>query len=150
MSPRSTQLAAAGYGGLAVLHVNWARGSSWPFADLEAAADQVTGRPGRALPSAAACMGVAGLLGLAGLLVLGHPQRHPAVSTAGARGVVLAFSARGVLGMTGRTDLVSPGSSSEAFRQRDRRVYAPVCLTLALLSLPATRHSPALAEKGSP
>jgi hypothetical protein len=38
--------------------------------------------------------------------------------------------------MAGRTDLLAPGSSSERFRSLDRRVYSPICLTLAALSLP--------------
>ena len=47
------------------------------------------------------------------------------------------LTTRGALGLAGRTDIVSPGSSSERFRQLDRQVYSPLCLTLAALATPA-------------
>lgn len=51
------------------------------------------------------------------------------------------FAVAGLLGVAaglvaGRTELIAPGSSSEGFRSMDRRVYSPLCLTLAALSLP--------------
>ena len=46
------------------------------------------------------------------------------------------LATRGALGMAGRTDLLASGASSEGFRDADRRVYSPVCLTLAAMSLP--------------
>ena len=46
------------------------------------------------------------------------------------------LATRGAFGMAGRTDLLASGASSERFRSMDRRVYSPVCLTLAALSLP--------------
>jgi hypothetical protein len=64
----------------------------------------------------------------------------PFLSRLGAVGVVAVLTARGGLGLAGRTDLVSPGSDSESFRRRDRRFYAPLCLALAALSLPAVAH----------
>ncbi|HMJ36036.1 MAG TPA: hypothetical protein VK501_19180 [Baekduia sp.] len=41
------------------------------------------------------------------------------------------------MGLAGRTDLVSPGATSERFRSLDRGYYAPLCLTLAALAAPA-------------
>lgn len=41
------------------------------------------------------------------------------------------LTARGALGLAGRTDLMSPGSVAPAFRGRDRLIYSPVCLALA-------------------
>ena len=49
---------------------------------------------------------------------------------------------RGALGLAGRTDVLSPGSVSDNFRRLDRRVYSPLCLTLAALSLPAVIRDP--------
>ena len=50
-----------------------------------------------------------------------------------------ALAVRGLLGLAGRTDIVSPGSSSSRFRELDRRLYSPLCLALAALALPAAR-----------
>jgi hypothetical protein len=60
-------------------------------------------------------------------------------TAAGAVGVVCALSVRGVLGISGRTDLVSPGSSSPRFRALDRKVYSPLCVTIAALAAPAAQ-----------
>jgi len=55
----------------------------------------------------------------------------------GAGGVIAVLTTRGAFGLAGRTDLLSPGSTSEDFRRLDRRFYSPLCLALAALSLPA-------------
>lgn len=133
----ATRGAAASLLAIAVLHVNWAWGSSWPFGDREALADEIAGRIEADPPSAAACLAVACLLGAAAAFVDGRPRRVPGISRLGAAGVVATLAARGGLGMAGRTDLIARGSVSERFRARDRRVYSPLCLTLAALSLPA-------------
>ena len=148
MTSFPTRLAALGYIGLAAMHVNWARGSFWPFRDAEAASDQVTGRSGKSLPSAGSCLGVAGLLTAASCFVSGRPRRYPGLSRAGATGVVAVLSSRGLLGLAGRTDLLSPGSTSKAFRSRDRRIYSPTCLLLAVLSAPAALRSSIPSSKG--
>ena len=132
---RSEQLAAAGLGGLAGLHALWATGTPWPLADRAALADAVAGR--RRFPSTVACLGVAGLLAAAAGLVAGRPRRLPRLRRTGAAGVTAALALRGVLGLAGRTDLVSPGATSARFRSLDRRLYTPCCLTLAALSAPA-------------
>jgi hypothetical protein len=59
----------------------------------------------------------------------------------GGAGVASVLAARGLLGLLGRTDVVSPGSTSERFRRRDRRCYAPFCLALAGISAASTRRS---------
>jgi hypothetical protein len=46
---------------------------------------------------------------------------------------------RGVLGLARRTDLVSPGLSSPRFRALDRKVYSPLCLTIAALAAPVAQ-----------
>jgi Protein of unknown function (DUF3995) len=91
------------------------------------------------VPPPVACWAVAAALGTAATLVAGRPQRLPRARRTATAGVALVLSTRGLLGLAGRTDVVSPGSSSPRFRQLDRRVYAPLCLALAALSLPAAR-----------
>src|SRR4029077_3074643 len=90
--PRAASATLLAIGGL---HVNWARGSTWPLPDRESLADEVAGRPHADPPSAAACLAVAGLLGAAASLVAGRPRRAPALSRLGAAGVVITLAARG-------------------------------------------------------
>jgi hypothetical protein len=137
----ATRIASASLLAIAGLHLNWASGSSWPLGEREELADKVAGRVDEDPPSAAACLVVAGLLGAAAAFVDGRPRRAPGVRRLGAAGVVATLAARGGLGMAGRTDLIARGSVSERFRARDRRVYSPLCLTLAALSLPAVLGS---------
>jgi Protein of unknown function (DUF3995) len=137
---KTTHAASTGFLALAGLHVVWATGSSWPLSDEGELLDEVVGRPGGTAPSPVACLAVAGALTTAAALVSGRPRRRPWLSRAGSAGVVAAFATRGALGLAGRTDLLVKGSSSERFRARDRRLYGPICLTLAVLSLPAIRR----------
>ena len=123
--------AAATLLGLAGLHAVWGLGSSWPAADHDELADVVAGRPGGAVPPATACFAVAAMLAAAATLVAGRPRARPRARRAGAAGVATVLAARGTLGIAGRTDLVSPGSSSPRFRRLDRRWYSPLCLLLA-------------------
>jgi hypothetical protein len=125
--------------GIAGLHALWATGSPWPARDRDALADVVAGRAGGAVPSAAACMAVAGLLTTAAALVAGEPQRLPRVQRAGAAGVAVVLAIRGGCGLAGRTDLVSPGSTSPRFRRLDRRYYSPLCLSLATAAASSAR-----------
>ena len=118
-----TRLATTALLAIGGLHVAWGLGASWPRIDREPA-------------SPAACFGVAGLLGVAAGLVAGRPRRVPRLSRLGARTVTAVLATRGAFGMAGRTDMLASGASSERFRNMDRRVYSPVCLTLAALSLP--------------
>ena len=137
-SPRAPRLAArcaaGAFTALGALHVIWATGSSWPAAD----AGTISGRSGAAAsPGPVACLAVAGLLGTAAALVTGHPRARPGLARTGSAGVTATFALRGALGLAGRTDLLSPGSTSPRFRELDRRYYGPLCLGLAALSAPA-------------
>ncbi|MEU6998955.1 DUF3995 domain-containing protein [Nonomuraea sp. NPDC046570] len=114
---------------LAGLHVAWGLGSSWPLPDRESLADAVAGTT--SLPGRGACFAVAGALGTAALLVTGRPRRTPALSRIGAAGVAGVLALRGAAGLSGRTDLLSPGSDSPRFRRLDRIAYSPLCLALA-------------------
>jgi hypothetical protein len=116
--------------GLGALHVAWGRGSTWPFPDHGALTDRVVGRS--AAPSAVACYAVAGLLGTAAALVAGPDVGLPRLRATGQIGVATVLGARATVGFLGRTDLVSPGSASPAFRRNDRRIFSPLCTALAL------------------
>jgi hypothetical protein len=129
---------AVAFLGLAALHVAWGAGSSWPLADRAALADAVVGRD--EVPGPGACMTVASALSVAAGLVGRRPRRWTRLHLAGVTGVVTVLAGRGLLGLTGRTDIVSPGSTSERFRRSDRRYYAPLALALAAVSAAGTRR----------
>ena len=128
------QVASAALAGLAGLHLLWATGSAWPLSDRAVLSDAVYGQD--TFPSAAACVATAAALTTGSAFVAGWPNRARRIQRAGAVG---ALSLRGILGMVGRTELVSPGSSSPRFRALDRSCYSPLCLTLAALAAPAAR-----------
>ncbi len=132
----STALAAIGLGAIAGVHLAWAAGASWPLADRSELADAVVGRAGGDFPPPAACVAVAGALTIASSLIGGHPPVDPRLRRAGARTTVAILGVRGTLGLAGRTDILSPGSSSPRFRRLDRRIYSPLCLGLGALALP--------------
>lgn len=112
---------------IAAMHANWARGSSWPAADERRLADAVIGW--EKMPSAGACLVVAGLLTLGGNLVAGWPGSKPRLQRIGAAGVSATLAVRGLVGGAGlmlRT--------SETFLRWNRRLYSPLCLLLAACS----------------
>jgi hypothetical protein len=132
--------AAATLLGLAGLHGAWAFGSAWPAHDRAALADLMVGRPGGSVPPPAACLAVAALLAGASALVAGRPRRLPGLRRVGAAGVAGVLGVRGACGLLGRTDLLSPGSTSRGFRRLDRRYYSPLCLALAAAAVSSGRH----------
>jgi hypothetical protein len=134
LAPRTASLSLLAIAGL---HLNWARGSTWPLPDDRALAEDVAGREGTEPPAASACLAVAALLGLAAALLRGRPRSAPRLSRLGAAVVVATLATRGGFGIAGRTDLLVGGPTSARFRDRDRRLYSPLCLTLATLSAPA-------------
>jgi hypothetical protein len=138
----AARIAATSLLGVGGLHVVWAIGSSWPMGDRQQLADAVVGTDNAEPPSPAACLAVAGLLTTAAALVDGHPRSAPALSRIGSAGVAAVLATRGGLGLAGRTDIVSPGSTSERFRRLDRWVYSPFCLVLAALALPGLGPAP--------
>jgi hypothetical protein len=124
--------ATAGLLAAAALHAAWGTGASWPLPDRAALADAVIGRA--EVPGPAACFAVSAALSLGAAATAGWPARFPGLRRAGVAGVATVLAGRGVLGLAGRTALVSPGSESARFTRLDRRVYSPVCLTLAALA----------------
>jgi hypothetical protein len=123
-------LTAAGLGSIGALHVLWGRGSAFPFQNLHDLNDHVVGQ--QVTPSPAACNAVAGLLLVAAASVERAARRSSPIARVAAAGCGLVLGSRAALGFTGRTHLAVPGSESEAFRRNDRRVFAPLCLVLAL------------------
>jgi Protein of unknown function (DUF3995) len=136
VSDLSDRLTAAALMALAGLHVAWGRGSAVPFADRERLADAVIGR--RSVPEPAACYAVAVALGVGATLVVGPPALPDQLRRVGLVGVAGVLGLRGVLGLIGRTDVVSPGSASDRFRRLDRRIYSPLCLSLAAGAIAAS------------
>lgn len=126
--------------GLAGLHGAWASGSSWPAHDRAELADLMAGRAGGSVPSPPACVLVATLLTGASAFVAGRPRRLPRLRRLGAAGVAAALGIRGSCGLAGRTDLVSPGSTSTSFRRLDRQYYSPLCLSLAAAAVSSARR----------
>ena len=101
----------------------------FPFADHDALADSVVGA--EAVPSPGACVAVASLLTVATALVAGAPIGPRRLRRLGVATVAGVLTVRGVAGFSGRTDLLSPGSTSARFRRLDRAFYSPLCLALA-------------------
>jgi hypothetical protein len=127
---------------IGALHVAWGAGSAWPRASRADLSDAVLGSPGLQGDSAGACYAVAGALGAAAALVAGGPQALDRPRRVAVAGIAAILAARGALGLIGRTHLVSPPSTGERFRRLDRRVYAPLCLSLAgLTALSLGGHS---------
>jgi hypothetical protein len=125
--------------GIAAVHALWALGSSWPAEDRDELAEVMAGRAGGSVPSPAACLVVATLLASASALVGGRPRCLPCLRRTGTICVSVVLGVRGACGMAGRTDLVSPGSTSPRFRRLDRRYYSPLCLALAAAAASSAR-----------
>ncbi|MFJ4186337.1 DUF3995 domain-containing protein [Kitasatospora sp. NPDC089509] len=121
---------AAGLGVTAALHAAWTV-TPWPLRTPEEFADVVVGA-GEGVPSARACVTVAGLLGTASYLVAAEAGVLPRVGPrglrqAGVRAVAGVLLARGLAGpvVFGR---LSP--RTERFRRLNVRYYSPLCVAL--------------------
>jgi len=131
-------VSAAAFAGISAIHVLWATGATWPVRDSAAFADTLAGQDADAAPGPLACLGAAAGFATAAAVLAGFPRRRPRARRAAATGVVAVLTVRGAFGLAGRTDLLVPGSTSSRFRSLDRRFYAPLCVTMAVLALPAT------------
>jgi hypothetical protein len=123
--------------GIALLHVGWGCGASFPFHDRETLADTVAGA--RATPGPRDCFAVAGLLACAAGLVADALPVGAAIRRAGVFGVALVLAGRGLAGVTGRTESLVPWTPSTHFNDLDRRYYGPLCLLLASGALLSAR-----------
>lgn len=125
----SGYLTSATLAGIAAVHVAWGLGSPVPFASRAELADAVIGS--QAIPSPNACYAVAAALFAASALVSDVPIGPRRLRRAGRTVVGGTLAVRGVAGLCGRTDVLSPGSTSPRFRRLDRQIYSPLCIALA-------------------
>ena len=119
-----------GVGAIAVVHVLWGLGSSWPEATHEALARGVVGDGRRRMPPPGQCFAVAAVLTVVALwpwYVLGRGS-EPAVMT-GTFAIAGAFVARGWAGYSPRW---RSHFNDEPFAARDKRYYAPYSLLLGV------------------
>jgi hypothetical protein len=126
---------ALGLLGVSALHVAWGLGSSFPLASREELADVVIGGP--TVPSSSACIAVAAAVGTGSAFMVDPVPIPRSVRRAGLLGMSLVLGTRAVLGWTGHTKSISPGSNSSRFRRLDRRLYSPACAYLAAGALVA-------------
>lgn len=115
---------------VAGLHVSWGLGSSFPFPSRAELADAVVGTD--AVPPPIACHAVAAMLAVAGLLVADVPIGSARLRRTGRHLAAGVLALRAIAGFAGRTDALSPGSTSSRFRRLDRRLYSPLCFALAI------------------
>ena len=137
MQSGTTHLTAATLVVLAALHVAWGGGSSFPLADRDDLAEAVVGTS--IVPGPLPCFGVAAALLVAASAVQNRPRWPGRLRRLALAGIAAVFGGRGLLGLAGRTSVVSPGSDGARFRRLDRRLYAPLCLVLAAGVLGADR-----------
>jgi hypothetical protein len=120
---------AAGLAGIGLLHLAWARGSTFPYRTRTRLNDSVIGRD--VTPPPVVCCAVAvtlfGAAGVVGRATTGDER----VVRLGSAVVAIVLGVRAGFGFAGRTDLLVPGSDSARFRRLDRRAFAPLCLALA-------------------
>lgn len=135
----SAYVASATLASIAGLHIAWGAGSSFPLRSRDELAAVVVGGP--EVPPPAACYSVAAALVVASGLTADLPVGPRRLRASGRAGVATVLAVRGALGMLGRTDVVSPGSSSPRFRRLDRRIYAPICLLISAATATADRRT---------
>jgi Protein of unknown function (DUF3995) len=133
LSTLTNRLTSGALIGLAGLHVAWGLGSALPFPERSQLADSVVGT--KEVPPPLACFTVAAALVAGSALVLNVPTLPPPLRRSGLIAMAGAFGARATLGFVGKTEVISPGSTSDRFVSLDRKCYAPLCVGLAMGSL---------------
>src|SRR3954465_3669602 len=123
-------------------------GSSFPFTTQRELADVVAGTT--KLPRPSTCFAVAGALASGSVLVIDPAPLPGTVRRAGLLTMSSVLAVRAVLGWSGHTDKMSPGSDSTRFRRLDRRVYSPLCAAIAAGGLLALRDETPSVERGQP
>jgi hypothetical protein len=132
--------------GLAGLHAAWGLGSPFPFTTQSELADAVAGTT--KLPRPATCFAVASALATGSILVLDPAPLPGTVRRAGLLTMSGVLAVRAVLGWSGHTDKMCPGSNSTRFRRLDRRVYSPLCAAIAAGGLLALRDDTRRLDRG--
>jgi hypothetical protein len=131
----ATTLAAVGG-----LHAAWGVGSSFPYPDRVTLSRVVAGTP--ELPGRRDSFAVAALLGAAATLVADVAPVPRPIRRIGVVVVAGVLTARGALGLAGTTSVLVPWQPDPEFVRRDRRVFGPLCLALAVGSLTSLRFRP--------
>jgi hypothetical protein len=117
---------------IALAHLAWSLGRTWPIRDEKLLAQTVVGfrdierMPPRFLSFALALASLAA--GIFALALADHDSGGPAMSAAAIL-VSLVFLARGIVGYTPWWRALTPEPN---FRLNDTRVYSPLCLLLGL------------------
>ena len=117
MVRRSGYAASFGLAVITGLHIAWGLGASFPFESRSELADTAVGAA--VVPPPVACHAVAAALVVASGLCADLPVGSARLRRVGRVGVASLLAARGLMGLVGRTDLASPGSSSPRFRRLD-------------------------------
>ncbi|VAW07446.1 hypothetical protein MNBD_ACTINO02-2382 [hydrothermal vent metagenome] len=124
--------------GVAIIHVAWGMGSSWPFTTGEDLARNVVGDRDR-MPDPWMSHGVAGLMLFAVLLllaaadVIGAPVSETLVNV-GAYGVIAVLAIRGIGGLVMSAYLYFVQGDRTPFVRNDIRSFSPLVTVLAVLS----------------
>lgn len=114
---------------VAIAHLMWSIGRSWPIRDPAMLARTVVGVPGTTRVPRLASLGVAVLALAAGALAVALADKTSGGAWLNGLGVLaaLVFLARGAIGYTRWWQERTP---EEPFRTLDRRNYSPLCLAL--------------------
>ena len=112
MRSETTHVTAATLIGLAALHVAWGRGSSFPLADRDDLAEAVVGTS--IVPGPLRCFGVAAALLVASSAVQNRPPWPARPRRVALAGIAAIWGGRGLLGLAGKTGVVSPGRNGFA------------------------------------
>ncbi len=145
-------LAGSGLSGIAVVHVIWASGSTWPATSRDSLADLVVGI--RPFPSTPATGGVATLISLGVGLLFRESWKVGSRLTGGSRDIpaspadrTIRFAAlcvpaalglRGVAGLL--VSALQLGPAADVYRRWDLRIYSPLSLALAVAAYVAVRR----------
>jgi hypothetical protein len=117
---------------IAIAHLLWAFGRTWPIRNEKLLAQTVVGTAGvERMPPRLASFAVALFAMAAGVIALSladHDSGGDWLNIAGC-GLALLFLARGIAGYTPWWAAQTP---QPVFRFNDRRVYSPLCLFLGL------------------
>ena len=117
---------------VALAHLLWSFGKTWPIRDEKLLAQTVVGTSGiDHMPPRYASFGVAILALAAGVLALSLADHDSGGAGLSALGIVagLIFVVRGSIGYSGWWKQRTPEPN---FRFNDTRVYSPLCLLLGL------------------
>ena len=124
-------IAAGTLAAIGAVHVAWAAGSSWPFADRERLARAVDGVAADRFPGAGASVAVAGLLfTAAGLVAASRRGRGGRLARAGTAAAGATLLGRGIVGVV-RPGLL-PAGDEPPFARLNATVYSPLCLALGV------------------